>query len=107
MDDKNELLEEYDAEGRVEKNLDFRFLMLVYMVIFVAFLLILPKIYIKNQIYYMSRDIHKLYSEYSILSEENRVLKQNLENMRFKNQILDTMYIEYTVFNAFTCKDLL
>ncbi|MBP9492265.1 MAG: hypothetical protein KBE79_03530 [Sulfurospirillum sp.] len=94
MDDKNELLEEYDAEGRVEKNLDFRFLMLVYMVIFVAFLLILPKIYIKNQIYYMSRDIHKLYSEYSILSEENRVLKQNLENMRFKNQILDTMYIE-------------
>ncbi len=94
MDDKNELLEEYDAEGRVEKNLDFRFLILVYMVIFVAFLLILPKIYIKNQIYYMSRDIHKLYSEYSILSEENRVLKQNLENMRFKNQILDTMYIE-------------
>jgi cell division protein FtsL len=94
MDDKNELLDEYDAEQKVEKNLDFRFLMLVYMVMFVAFLLILPKIYIKNQIYYMSRDIHKLYSEYSILSEENRVLKQNLENMRFKNQILDTMYIE-------------
>jgi cell division protein FtsL len=94
MEDKNELLEEYDAELKVEKNLDFRFLMLVYMVMFVAFLLILPKIYIKNQIYYMSRDIHKLYSEYSILSEENRVLKQNLENMRFKNQILDTMYID-------------
>ncbi len=94
MDDKNELLEEYDAGLKVEKNLDFRFLMLVYMVMFVAFLLILPKIYIKNQIYYMSRDIHKLYSEYSILNEENRVLKQNLENIRFKNQILDTMYIE-------------
>ena len=42
----------------------------------------------------MSRDIHKLYSEYSILNEENRVLKQNLENIRFKNQILDTMYID-------------
>ena len=94
MDDKNELLDEYDAQLKVEKNLDFRFLMLVYMVMFVAFLLILPKIYIKNQIYYMSRDIHKLYSEYSILNEENRVLKQNLENIRFKNQILDTMYIE-------------
>jgi cell division protein FtsL len=94
MDDKNELLDEYDAQQKVEKNLDFRFLMLVYMVMFVAFLLILPKIYIKNQIYYMSRDIHKLYSEYSILNEENRVLKQNLENIRFKNQILDTMYID-------------
>ncbi|AFL68776.1 MAG: hypothetical protein JW802_01650 [Campylobacterales bacterium] len=94
MEDKNELLEQYDAEQKVEKNLDFRFLLLVYMVMGVAFLLVLPKIYIKNQIYYMSRDIGKLYGEYSILKEENRVLKQNLENMRFKNQILDTIYIE-------------
>lgn len=94
MEDKNELLEHYDAEQKVEKNLDFRFLLLVYMVMFVAFLLVLPKIYIKNQIYYMSRDISKLYGEYSILKEENRVLKQNLENIRFKNQILDTIYID-------------
>lgn len=94
MDDKNELLEQYDAEQKIERNLDFRFLLLVYMVMFVSFLLILPKIYIKNQIYYMSRDISKLYGEYSILKEENRVLKQNLENIRFKNQILDTIYIE-------------
>lgn len=94
MHDKNELLDHYDAEQKVEKNLDFRFLLLVYMVMFVAFLLILPKIYIKNQIYYMSRDISKLYGEYSILKEENRVLKQNLENIRFKNQILDTIYVE-------------
>ena len=94
MDDKNKLLDHYDAEQKVEKNLDFRFLLLVYMVMFVAFLLILPKIYIKNQIYYMSRDISKLYGEYSILKEENRVLKQNLENIRFKNQILDTIFVE-------------
>ena len=89
-----QMLEQYDEEQRIERNLDFRFLVLVYMVMFVAFLLILPKIYIKNQIYYMSRDINKLYGEYSILKEENRVLKQNLENIRFKNQILDTIYIE-------------
>jgi cell division protein FtsL len=94
MNDKSELLEQYDAEQKIEKNLDFRFLLLVYMVMFVAFLIILPKIYIKNQIYYMSRDINKLYGEYSILKEENRVLKQNLENIRFKNQILDTIYID-------------
>ncbi|AOO65559.1 MULTISPECIES: hypothetical protein [Sulfurospirillum] len=94
MDDKNDLLEQYDAEQKVERNLDFRFLLLVYMVMCVAFLVILPRIYIKNQIYYMSRDINKLYGEYSILKEENRVLKQNLENIRFKNQILDTIYIE-------------
>lgn len=94
MEDKNELLAQYDAEQKIERNLDFRFLLLVYMVMFVAFLVILPRIYIKNQIYYMSRDINKLYGEYSILKEENRVLKQNLENIRFKNQILDTIYID-------------
>jgi len=93
MDDKNQLLEQYDAEQKIEKNIDFRFLLLVYMVIMVAFLLILPKIYIKNEIYYTSRDINKLYGEYSILKEENCVLKQNLESIRFKNQILDTIYI--------------
>ncbi len=94
MSDKNELLDQYDAEQKMERNLDFRYLMLVYIAIFVAFLLILPRIYIKNQIYYISRDINKLYGEHSILSEENRVLKQKLENIRFKNQILDTIYIE-------------
>jgi len=88
--DKQELLESYDEE----KNLDFKFLLLVYLSLAVAFLIILPKIYIKNQIYYISRDIHKLYSENSILEEENRYLKQKLESIRFKNQVLDSVFIE-------------
>lgn len=94
MSDKKDLLEEYDHEQRREKNLDFKFLLLVYLSIAVAFLIVLPKIYIKNQIYYISRDINKLYSEYSILKEENIHLKQKLESIRFKNQILDSVFIE-------------
>ncbi|HIP30593.1 MAG TPA: hypothetical protein EYG93_09635 [Sulfurospirillum arcachonense] len=88
--DKQELLEEYDEE----KNLDFKFLLLIYLSLAVAFSIILPKIYIKNQIYYISRDIHKLYSENSILKEENTYLKQKLESIRFKNQVLDSVFIE-------------
>lgn len=94
MSDKKELLEEYDAEQYREKNLDFRFLLLVYLSMSVALLVVLPKIYIKNQVYYISRDINKLYSEYSILQEENRYLKQKLESIRFKNQVLDSVFIE-------------
>ena len=45
--DKQELLEVYDEE----KNLDFKFLLLIYLSLAVAFSVILPKIYIKNQIY--------------------------------------------------------
>jgi len=88
--DKQELLEEYGEE----KNLDFKFLLLVYLSLAVAFSIILPKIYIKNQIYYISRDIHKLYSENSTLKEENTYLKQKLESIRFKNQVLDSVFIE-------------
>ena len=88
--DKQELLEQYEEE----KNLDFKFLLLVYLSLAVAFSIILPKIYIKNQIYYISRDIHKLYSENSTLEEENKYLKQKLESIRFKNQVLDSVFIE-------------
>ncbi len=88
--DKQELLEVYDEE----KNLDFKFLLLIYLSLAVAFSVVLPKIYIKNQIYYISRDIHKLYSDNSILEEENIYLKQKLESIRFKNQVLDSVFIE-------------
>ncbi len=87
---KQELLEEYNEE----ENLDFKFLLLVYLSLAVAFCVILPKIYIKNQIYYISRDIHKLYSQNSILQEENTFLNQKLESIRFKNQVLDSIFIE-------------
>ncbi|WP_458699476.1 hypothetical protein ACKGJI_06490 [Sulfurospirillum sp. 1307] len=92
--DKNELLNDYDEEQKREKNLDFKFLFLVYLSLFVAFLIVLPKIYIKNQIYYISRDINRLHSEYSTLKEENRYLKQKLDSIRFKNQVLDSVFID-------------
>ena len=94
VNDKADLLSEYDEEQKKDKNLDFKFLLLVYLSLAVAFSIILPKIYIKNQIYYISRDINKLYSNYSILKEENRYLKQKLESIRFKNQVLDSVFIE-------------
>jgi len=94
LNDKDDLLNEYDEEQNKEKNLDFKFLLLIYLSLAVAFSIILPKIYIKNQIYYISRNINKLNSNYSILQEENRYLKQKLESIRFKNQILDSVFIE-------------
>ena len=87
--DKQELLETF----KEEINLDFKFLLLIYLSLAIAFSIVLPKIYIKNQIYYISRDIHKLYSENSILEEENKYLKQKLESIRFKNQVLDSVFI--------------
>ena len=90
--DKNQLLDKIDEEINTEKNLDFRLLMMVYLSIIVGLLVILPKIYIKNEIYYISRDISQVSSQYSVLKEENRFLKQKVEYIKFKNQVLDTVF---------------
>ncbi|NOX15168.1 MAG: hypothetical protein GXP61_03930 [Epsilonproteobacteria bacterium] len=92
MNGKNDLLNEIDKENKKEKNLDFKLLVIVYLSILVGLLVILPKIYIKNQIYYTSRNISKISSEYSVLLEENRFLKQKVEYIKFKNQVLDTVF---------------
>ncbi|MCF6173700.1 MAG: hypothetical protein L3J44_07985 [Campylobacteraceae bacterium] len=92
MSEKNELLNEIDKENKKEKNLDFKLLVMVYLSILIGLLVILPKICIKNQIYYVSRNISKISSEYSVLLEENRFLKQKVEYIKFKNQVLDTVF---------------
>ncbi len=92
MSGKSQLLNELDKENKKERNLDFKLLVMVYLSIFIALVVLLPKIYIKNEIYYISRDIGKLSSEYSVLKEENRFLKQKVEYIKFKNQVLDTVF---------------
>lgn len=92
--DKNEILEIYDSIHNEDKNLDFRLLIIIYLTIIIILSIVLPKIYIRNEIYYLSKDISKLDGEYSVLKEENKHLKQKLESIRFKHQVLDPLNIE-------------
>lgn len=94
MSDRRILLDEYDKETKRDKNIEFKTLIIVLLSMAVTFAVILPGIYIKNEIYYISRDISKLYGEYSVLKEENRELKRKIEAIRFKNQVLDTLSID-------------
>ncbi|MRI58509.1 MAG: hypothetical protein C6H99_03270 [Epsilonproteobacteria bacterium] len=80
--------EEYD-ESRELTIID---LLIVVVAVLVALTLFVPKIYIANQIYYKSRNINKLLDDYEILKEENRLLNQKLEKLRFKTQVLDTIF---------------
>ncbi len=90
---KYKLLDEVDNSRKNDvENLSFNLLVGVFLVLFTVLIVVLPKIYLKNEIYYKSRDISKLYNEYSILKEEHRVLKQKLEYIKFKNQVLDTIF---------------
>jgi hypothetical protein len=58
----------------------------------IALLILFPKVYFQNKIYYKSRDISVLQHEFDALEEENRIIKASVEQIRFKNQVLDTLF---------------
>lgn len=64
------------------------------LVLLVSLILFIPKIYLRNNIYYISKDINNLYSHYRSLKEENKFLIQQLEDAKFKNQITDSLIMK-------------
>ena len=66
-------------------------LFMVFVLLFIALFLYFPKIYLRSNIYYVSKDINRLYAHYISLQEENIFLAQQLEDMKFKNQIMDSL----------------
>lgn len=94
MNDKEHILEETESEIVTRKGLSGRFLLSMLLVFGIAWMLLFPKIYLQNTIYYKSRDIATLQREYETLKEENGVIKRRVETMKFKNQILDTLFAE-------------
>jgi cell division protein FtsL len=61
---------------------------------FLVLIFFMPKIYLRNNIYYISKDINKLHSHYVSLKEENKFLQQQLEKMKYKNQIMDSLILQ-------------
>ena len=61
---------------------------------FAILILFMPKIYLRNNIYYVSKDINKLHSHNIALKEEHKFLEQQLEKMKYKNQIMDSLILQ-------------
>ena len=78
-----------DAILKEERNLELKTLFWVIFLIVLTISIFAPKIYIKNQIYYNSLDISKLYHQYIILKEENRSLKLKIEKAKFENEKIE------------------
>jgi len=92
MSEKNELLDEIDTLVKSKQKLGLNyFLYMLLMLTFIA-MFAFPKIYITEQIYFKSRDIAKLKVEYDTLKEENKLISASVESIKFKNQILDTLF---------------
>ncbi|MGB5965893.1 MAG: hypothetical protein WBF77_05005 [Sulfurimonadaceae bacterium] len=92
MNEKDLILNEVKELQSEENKMGWRFLFMTLLILAIAWLLLFPKIYLQSQVYYKSRDIAVLTGEYNALKEENRILKTKVESIRFKNQVLDTMF---------------
>ena len=69
-------------------------LFIVFSALIITLVFFMPKIFLQNNIYYVSKDINKLDAQYISLKEENKFLKQQHEDALFKNQITDSLILE-------------
>jgi cell division protein FtsL len=92
MSDKNELLDEVSVVISPKKRLDATYFVYVLLLMILFAMFAFPKIYIQQQIYFKSREISKLQSEYETLQAENKIISASVESIKFKNQILDTLF---------------
>jgi len=92
MSAKNELLDELDTLVVSKRKLGLNYFLYMLLVLSFIAMFAFPKIYITQQIYFKSRDIAKLKVEYDTLKEENKLISASVESIKFKNQILDTLF---------------
>ncbi len=64
----------------------------VLMSMSIILILTMIKIYLSNQIYYESKKVNKIQREVEALNAENIILKQNVEALKFKNRVADTIF---------------
>jgi len=84
-----ELLEDFDIEQNRPKDISFKTLLIAYFCVFLVLLVVLPKIYISNQIYYSSKKINKMYHKFTALQEENLYLEKELEKLRYQTLTIE------------------
>ncbi len=81
----------------VKKNrpngITFKMVMIILISVSIVLILTTIKIYLSNQIYYESKRVNKIEREVSALKAEKVLLQQNIEALKFKNRVTDTIFI--------------
>ncbi len=85
------------AEGKKKKSapngITFGMMSVILMTVGIVLILTMVKIYLSNQIYYESKKVNKIQREVEALKAENMILKQNVEALKFKNRVTDTIFV--------------
>lgn len=71
----------------------FGMISVIAMSMAIVLILTMIKIYLSNKIYYESKVVNKMKEEVEALKAENVMLKHNIEALRFKNRVSDTIFV--------------
>jgi uncharacterized protein with PQ loop repeat len=84
-----QLIKNITKKSKDEQNIPFSDFVKVIILMFSLSAILLPHVYIKNQVYYRSVKINKLEKSFTHLKNENKILKIKYNKIFFKNTIND------------------
>ena len=82
---------------REPNGITFGMILVIVVTMVIALILASAKVYLSNQIYYESKKVNKIQREVGALRAQNKRLKERVEALRFKQDILDTIVVESDV----------
>ncbi|MEA3491634.1 MAG: hypothetical protein U9R27_07005 [Campylobacterota bacterium] len=71
----------------------FSLLLIIIISMVIVIILSMIKIYLSNQIYYKSRRVNYIEREVSALREEHVMLENQVQKLKFKNRVSDTIFL--------------
>ncbi len=77
---------------RKEKGISLGILSIAMLSMAIILILALMKVYLSNQIYHESKEINLVEAEVAALKEEHSILQMNVEQLKYKNRITDTIF---------------
>ena len=75
----------------VEKREKKGYAKVIFLMIIITILLLI-KVYLANETYYISRDIQKIATKIDALKEERNILKLKIEKLEYKSEITDPLF---------------
>jgi len=83
------------TKNKIEQDNGITFPMVSVVIMSMSIILILTmiKIYLSNQIYYQSKVVNKLKREVTALKAQSVMLEQDVEAIKYKNQVSDTIFV--------------
>ena len=82
---------------RMPNGITFGMISVIVMTTVIVLILTLIKIYLSNQIYYESKKVNKIQREVNTLRAQNKRLKDQVEALHFKQNIVDPIAVESDV----------